>query len=388
MIRRTFAVAHNIPSPYRVHLFSALYRELKSRNTNFEVHFFSRGHTERPASWRNVEIPFPHRFWPDYGLRRRGSIIHFNPGLFLYLSRKKPDYLLTGGPWDTPSGVMTSIISSRTTGIAWIEVNTQTPGQIDGIIGAYKRYILKKYDFIAVPGDEGKKYLDLIYKNYKPSRPDVVLLPNIIDENRFYIDSDEKNEYRISMRKMLGISSDDKLATWPARLLPVKGVVEFLSNIDTEIINGWKILIIGEGYLSGEINKIIKYKNFTNNILMKPYFIYEQMPALYAASDLFLLASMQDPNPLSVVEAMHSGLPLLLSCMVGNFPEALHEEGNGWGFDPRDSINTREAARKAFSVPISQLREMGRMSSIYAQKYWSTPRAVTSFLDSIGVRGD
>ena len=52
---------------------------------------------------------------------------------------------------------------------------------------------------------------------------------------------------------------------------------------------------------------------------------------------IFLLASLRDPCPLSVVEALWMSKPLLISNHCGNISEALVESKNGFSFDPLSS---------------------------------------------------
>lgn len=385
MGKQTFEIVHNIPSPYRLHLFAALARELEKRDTGMFVHFFSRGHRDRPDSWRNPAIAFPHRFWRDYGLRWRGIDAHFNPGLVLHLLKKPADFLLVGGPWDTPTGLLVSLLGRRKTGITWIEGNARTPGRIHGLLGAYKRTILGRYDFTVVPGDEGRRYVDLLMGQRRSPRPAVVILPNLVDETRFQPGWLMPVEAKTCVRESLGIGPDERFAIWPARLEPVKGILGFLSVVDPHMLAGWKIVIIGEGSQQAAIEELIKQRGLEPRVSLKKNLPYAEMPKLYAAADLFVLASQYDPNPLSVVEAMHSGLPLLLSNRVGNFPEALAEGDNGWGFEPDAPDLLAAAAAKALSASADQLAEMGRQSKSRALKFWCTDTAISSFVDSIGI---
>lgn len=385
MNRRTFEIVHTIPSPYRLHLFSTLDSELRSRNVDMFVHFFAMGHRDRPNSWSNPQISFPHRFWKDYGPRRGDYVAHFNPGLVGSLLTKTPDYLLVGGPWDTPTGLLVSLLARRRTGIAWVEGNTHTPGRIKGLAGHYKRWVLSNYHFVAVPGDEGIRYVELLRGNDHRSRPMPVILPNLVDETRFRATWTIQPGIRTQTRESLGIDPGERLALWPARLNPVKGILEFLSTVEVGLLSGWKIIIIGEGPLREPIEDLVKQRRLEANVLLKGYGPYEEMPGLYNAADLFILASVYDPNPLSVVEAMHSGLPLLLSNRVGNFPEALAEGENGWGFNPGDQDMVRAAAAKAFTASAEQLVAMGRQSKLRAMEFWNSGKAIRDFVDSIGI---
>ena len=63
----------------------------------------------------------------------------------------------------------------------------------------------------------------------------------------------------------------------------------------------------------------------------------DEVIELYAACDFFLMPSLSDANPLTCVEALWAGKPLLVSNHVGNYPEAISEGNNGYVFSYEDS---------------------------------------------------
>ena len=382
---RTFQVIHNIPSPYRIHLFATMHRELERRGLSFHVHFMSQGHGERPVSWRMTDMPFPHTFWREWWPTAGGRGYHFNLGMLAGLRRSPaPDFLLVGSAWSSPTGVLASLAAPRRIGIIWVEANTKTPGRIRGLMAAYKRFILRRFQYIAVPGQEGRGYLGLLYPRRRGGRPVPVALPNVVDESRFQPRAAHKPGDLAAMRREFGLNLEDRVAICPARLAPVKGLQEFLAAIRPEMLQEWKVLIVGEGPLAAALTEQIARQGYAGRVLVRPYVSYERMPSVYAMADLFLLPSVSDPNPLSVVEAMHSGLPLLLSDRVGNFPEALAEGINGWGFDPGLPDAVRRATASAVAASTEQLRGMGEMSRCRAHTSWNTDQVVRDFLDAVG----
>lgn len=386
---RHFAVIQNIPSPYRLHLFSELHRQLTERGIAFHVHFMSRGHVRRPAAWRDPEIGFPHTYWRDYGFLTRRMCCHFNLGMLACLQRQRsPDYLLVGSPWDTLTGICASLLLHCRTGILWTEGNTRTPGQLDGAVGAFKRLVLSRFAFAAVPGEEGCRYVALHQARTRRKMPVPVLLPNLVDERRFRPRANWSPAEIAQARSRIGAQPGSRIAICPARIEPVKGLCEFFALLSPELLQGWQVAIIGEGSQVLQLQDVLRARRIEAHVQVIPYIPYGEMPVLYAAADLFLLPSRHDPNPLSVVEAMHSGLPLLLSDRVGNFPEALAEGGNGWGFSPVDAAAATHAAAQALGAPAGQLENMGRESQRRAQKYWGTAAAVARFLDAVGAAAE
>lgn len=85
------------------------------------------------------------------------------------------------------------------------------------------------------------------------------------------------------------------------------------------------------------------------------------MVTLYAAADLFVLPSLRDPSPLSAVEALAAGLPLLLSDKAGNVDEVL-TPGNGWRFSPERPIEMRSLLKSILRLTRSELAAMGEVS--------------------------
>lgn len=80
---------------------------------------------------------------------------------------------------------------------------------------------------------------------------------------------------------------------------------------------------------------------------------------------------------------MHAGLPLLVSNRIGNYPEALREGLNGWGFDPTNASGVQSAVHAALHAPDEQLLQMGRESHSIAASVWGSVRAVDAFLDGV-----
>ena len=376
-----FEAVLNIPSPYRIHLLRVLDAELRARGVHLHVHFMAKGHAERPASWRNPQIPFAHTYWPDYG---PGSY-HWNPGLVLNLMRSGPcDYLMTGTAWSTVTGIVLSLLCPRRTGILWAEGNTKTPGRLDGLLGWFKRLILRQYTFAAVPGSEGAAYIGLHQQRTHRKLPAAVMLPNLVDETQFRPRASWPQDDVQGIRSRFQVSANERLALSPARLEPAKGFLEFIQHIPPHSLERWKWLIVGEGSLKEEIEKVLRVRGLFDRVSIVSYVPYAQMPLLYAAADLFILPSTYDPNPLSVIEALHSGVPLLLSKQVGNFPEALVERETGWGFSPFVPAEIERACAAAFSSPSELLERYGHAAKQRAEVIWASTPAIRRFLDAIG----
>lgn len=380
--RASFVVVHSITSPYRVHLFNVLHEELEARALGLHVHFMRRRPAHRPQTWqaRSRDLTFPHTFWRDIGPTVKGKTWHLNPGLVAHLARRWSDYLLVGGPWSSVTGMLVTATARRRVAIGWVEGNTRTPGRLTGPVGWFKRALLRQLDLLAVPGAEGRRFAALLAGGGRAVS--TVSLPNIVDETRFRAARPDAGA-RAALRRELGVSDGHRLALWPARLIPDKGVLELVGELDAGDLEGWTIVVLGDGPLRDPVRARLAERGLGERIRLAEPVAYDRMPAIYQASDLFMLPSFRDSNPLAVVEAMHAGLPLLLSERVGNLPEALRAGENGWALDPANPASVRAAVRAAFSAAPERLKAMGARSRQIAAEQWGSRTAVRRFLHDV-----
>lgn len=383
---KAFHVIQNIPSPYRVYLFSEMHRQLKNLGIDFHVHFmsdFTKGHKDRPKSWHNPKMDFPYTYWPDHGF----GCHHFNLSMLSQLRRTNPDCVLVGCPFDTFTAIFAPFVLKKSRLCTWTEGNTKTTGVMNGFKGWFKRYIFSQYKQVAVPGIQGRKYIELHQSLTRRKMPECVCLPNLIDETRFKPRCEWDGRSVEQTREALGVSDDWlKLCLIPARLEWYKGLLEFLNALpDHDQIADWRIVIMGQGSLKFEILETVSRLHLDERVTILEYVPYSEMPKYYAAADLFLLPSVHDHNPLTVIEALHSGLPVAISDMAGNVDEAVTDRRNGWALPVKDAARFQETLKEVFATPIERLREMGCCSKKENAQFWNTKAAVENFLQGIGV---
>lgn len=379
MTGRSFHVVHNIPSPYRLHLFRVLSQLLSIRGYSFHVDFLARGHSDRPH-WAVVnDLGFSHTFWPDIGPRFRGKKWHTNPGLLARHMADPPTVLMIGGPWDSVTGFAATFAPMNgTIRIGWFEGNTKTPGRTGALSRRVKGAILNHQDWLAVPGQEGRLLAQLLLGARNHAR--IALLPNLVDEIRFREPITASERERV--RKLLRVGEKRKLAIMPARLIPVKGIVEFLALLSPRDLGEFDVVILGDGPLLADVEAIIRKRGLTPFVRIHPSVSYDGMPSVYRSADLFVLSSLEDRNPLSVVEALHAGLPILVSDRIGNLAEALPEGENGFSFRP-GSPEALFEIRRAFDCSSEVLHRLGTASQMIAMANWSSNKSVSGFLDAV-----
>jgi len=271
---------------------------------------------------------------------------------------------------------------------AWCEGNARRPGRLDGILGKIKRFALGGFDFVAVPGVQGARYIALHQAMTGRKMPGCISLPNLVDERLFNVQDMKMQSHKskgaaYEWRRKFGCAPHTKLCIVPSRFDPVKGVIELLSCLKPEMLADWRIVIAGDGPLRAEGERLIHERNLAGLVVINGFVSYEEMPALYAAADLLMLPSLQDQNPLAVVEALHSGLPIAESDQAGNVDEAVTEGKNGWVLPVRDKDRFLEVLRDVFATPRDKLKEMGLCSLQENAQFWNTEKVVRKFMDEM-----
>jgi glycosyltransferase involved in cell wall biosynthesis len=155
-------------------------------------------------------------------------------------------------------------------------------------------------------------------------------------------------ESKIEVRENLGISQDAIVVGWLGRLAPIKRpdrVIELARELNDLIF-----IIGGEGELSSSL-----MKDVPGNVKFLGWTTPEK---IWAASDIALLTSDNEAQPISLIEASLSGLPSVAE-NVGSVSEVIQDGVTGYlvhSFEKR-----RDSIRKLASN--SELRiEMGNLA--------------------------
>jgi glycosyltransferase involved in cell wall biosynthesis len=384
--RKKIILLHCFPVPYRNHLFEAISNECQNNNLDFEVHFFSNFDSSRPK-WRfqSSELNFKNFYWKP--IFKYGPSLHLNIDLLFYLLKNKPDLIVLGGVWSSINTILLTIFSRNIPLVAWDETNRFDFGNVKKNFYWFKRYLINKLTYFAIPGLESKFFYREILDTKSFSAKKFFYLPNLVDERLFNISNISRFEI-YNFRKKYKIPFDKKIAYWPARFIPHKGIINFIKFLNEDVLRDWIIVILGNGPLKDDSIKFISEKNLESYFLIYDVMPYEEALKLYFLSNLLIMPSISDSNPLSVIEAIHSSLPILVSNRIGNYNEVLNDKKNGVGVDPLIDSSMNQGIEFIFKKNKSELYEMGKISKALALKNYSTVSTIKNFVrDLIDILG-
>lgn len=374
-------VVTNIPTPYRIYFFQGLYGELNKRGVEFHVSFMAV--TEEGRNWRyenGDDLGFPYRLHKGIHPRVWNIVFHFNPEIALRATFGREDVCIVAGEWLMPSAVVVPFSRGRRLTFFWSESNMDSLRRTGRISSMARRFVLSRFSGFCVPNSRAIQWLKAHVPGLKDKR--IVSLPNLVDESLYIEGKRQRQGQESALRRKYNIRKEDKVLVCPARLIARKGIAAFLHAVREVAVSNLTLLVAGDGpdrrsleELSGAVHHInVRFLGFCN---------IETMLDLYALSNAFLLPSFEDPNPLSVIEACHAGLPLLLSRRVGNLHETLVEDFNGWSFDPDGEESIRSALGLCLRCSIDELTNMGHNSLQIGKARFNTAEVIPRFVDSL-----
>lgn len=370
----------NIATPYRNFFFKILYNVLSNNDWDFEVWFLAKTEKGRFWNFTNNDFEYPYRFFSGMHFTFKDISLHFNAKVIWELSKKKPEIILFGGSWLYPTNIFSSFLNkfiSQSKQVLWVESHFQSSKHLGLVSKFIRKAILNFYDSFAVPGEKSR-----VYVNYFARNPAIYFLPNVVDKELFIEKVREHKERKLYLLNKWRVKNNDRVYLLPARLHPSKGIREFIhSLVNTSYTKSFIILIAGDGYLKSKIHQEIN--NSKLNIKLLGQCSSSDMLELYAISDIFLLPSLIDPNPLSVIEALWSSLPILISNRLGNEPETLVEGCNGWGFNPLNKLSVENKFLKSLLTNNGDLEQMGYESFKIACEKFDPYNVVKNFVNSI-----
>lgn len=97
-----------------------------------------------------------------------------------------------------------------------------------------------------------------------------------------------------------------------------------------------RLLLPGGGRLAPRIRDLVARSGYAERVHMPGYVAQEQLPAYYAAADVYMSASRSDGSSVSLMEALACGLPALVSDIPSN-REWVEPGRQGWLFPVGDS---------------------------------------------------
>jgi glycosyltransferase involved in cell wall biosynthesis len=197
------------------------------------------------------------------------------------------------------------------------------------------------------------------------------IVPNGIPVDRYRCSSGDRLGWRAKER----FAQDAVLFTSVARLEPQKNpmlMVRAFASLDEPRAH---LVMLGEGSLREEVVNYITERKLSDRV----HLLGKRMdiPECLAASDVFVLSSNWEGNPLAVMEAMAGGLPVI-GTTVGGVPELVRSGQHGILVNPGNDGAFADAMRILLSNP-DKRQAMAAAARVHAKKAFDVEGMVRGY---------
>lgn len=153
-----------------------------------------------------------------------------------------------------------------------------------------------------------------------------------------------------TLKTRLGLEPDRRYLVHVARHHPVKDQATLLRGFAAAVpdLPGVDLLMVGDGPLRGELESLAVELRIPDRV--KFLGIRADIPDVMRAADVFALTSVSEAASLTLLEAMATGLPAVVTDVGGN-PEIVRHEREGLLFPRGDAAGCAAALRRLFRDP-------------------------------------
>lgn len=182
---------------------------------------------------------------------------------------------------------------------------------------------------------------------------------------------------RAIWRAKQGFSDEDVLFLCVARFAPQKNHELLLNAFAKGPASTAKahLVLVGEGVLRARLQRQVNELGLTNRVHFLG--LRRDIPDVLGAADVFTLSSDWEGNPLSVIEAMAAGLPIV-STAAGGVPELLQDGKEGFIVEQGRAEQLSEAMTILLNNP-GLRRAMGAAASTRATEQFDVSAMVRAY---------
>jgi glycosyltransferase involved in cell wall biosynthesis len=186
---------------------------------------------------------------------------------------------------------------------------------------------------------------------------------------------------RAELRNKLGVRSDEFVLVCIARLAAQKGIEILLQGIAQASKNGvsCKCFIVGEGPLKEQLVAQARELGLSGQVFFEGF--REDVRPYLQAGSAFILTSIREGLPLSILEAMACGLPCVVTDVGGN-AEAVKDKVNGLVIPAGSAGDVANAISFLATRPLER-SQMSQMARTMARENFNIEKCMTGIASVI-----
>ena len=347
------------PTPYNNFLFESLEQ---SPGIDLTVHFVAADLPRHP--WKNLETTgFEWRVLePVGGLDRH----------LVTCARKEPESFFVVAGWSQPVLVtlLTTLILLRRRFAIWTDTprgNRRTARDLAR--AAWLKLIFRRAVAVMGTGRPGMRALAAL------GTPDdkLVDLPFFVDLDRFRPDGEDDGRGRFVLASVGRLEN---------RLKGLDVALSALASLDRDIDLEYRVA--GTGPDLARLKDQARALDLEDRVSFLGWMEVDDLPDFYRSCDILLHPARHDPFPVTVLEAMASGVPVIGSDTSGSVLDRVEHMNNGLIHRTDDAQDLAGCIQNALKDR-SRLRAMGRAARQTAEA-WPVSRGVETIATVMSAR--
>jgi glycosyltransferase involved in cell wall biosynthesis len=274
------------------------------------------------------------------------------PAAVTALRGLRGDVLVHPRPW-FPSANWRFDLAARLTGAAYVTIEHSTcepvPGASFGERIRHRVLSVAPQLVVAVSRFGAARLREVGF-----GESSLVVVHNGVDPARFRPDPVARREARGRWR----VGEDDVVFGYAGRFRKEKGLEFALAAFarTCAAAPGARLVLVGDGAQRDALAAAAETLGITSRVTVEPF--SNEVHRLYPGFDCFVLPSLTEALPLSLLEAMASGC-VAIATSVGGVPEVLPDATAGWTVPPADVDALAAAMSRVLSMSSADRRATG-----------------------------
>lgn len=360
-------VVADTPSPFQGRFFEAMEA---APGIDLEVLYCRRSLAER-SIWQSVAPGiFRYRFLRELRIGGKPT----NPGLLIHLLRNRDRVPILIGyylPAMLVAGLVLSVLGRPWA--FWVDAYKPRPVK-DPFRRAAQRLVRHWFatrpTLLLVTGSPGRASLI----EYGASPDKICLVPFVVDAEQIAATVDRLRSESPGINGWVPPSTVRVIA-FVGRLIPLKGVDFLIDGFGqfTKMEQGEKplhLVIVGDGPQRDALRERVRRLELSDRVQFLAALPAEKVSQVWASADAMVLASRADAFPVTVLEALAAGVPVIGSTSCGSVVDRVENGVNGWTFPADDSAALVAVLDKFARLRPEELAAMSRAAR-RSMEQWS-----------------
>lgn len=238
---------------------------------------------------------------------------------------------------------------------AYLPILPDTVGET--AMRAYLPPFCRLCDLVIAPSEGMAKVLERIGVDTH-----IQVVPNGVDLEPFH------HEIQSHDRRSFGIDTEAVLLIYVGRLGPEKNLPFLLRAFGgvSEAFENVNMMLVGDGSEKDNLQALVNHMGLTDKVVFTGMVPYPHIPKYLRMADIFSTASITEVHPLSVIEAMAAGLPVLGITSPG-ISDSIRDGVTGYLSSNNLASFTAKMVRMVANP--AKCKELGRMAQVKSEEF-------------------